>query len=112
MPRPSRARAPPAPAPSAPASAGPAASACSRRSPWPLVLHLSRVESLLEQGDEILLGRRRRGLVRIGRLALLADHEDDCELPARHLVQRLPEHVCVLRVLGETAVELRLGREL
>src|SRR5262249_19311415 len=65
-----------------------------------LFVHLSRVEGLLEQRHQVLLGRRRVLFVLLRR-ALLAEDEEHTELPAGHLIQRLAKNGCVLGVLGQ-----------
>src|SRR2546429_40506 len=62
-----------------------------------------RVEGVLDQRDEVLLGGR--DLLLGGLRVRLADREGDREAPARHLVERVPQQVRVLRLLGELPVE-------
>src|SRR5690348_12124264 len=75
-----------------------------------LAFPLARVEGLLEELEDLLLAGRL--LVGRGRLARLAEPEDELETAARDVVERIGEQVRVLRVADEVEVELRARRKL
>src|SRR5207253_8732012 len=70
-----------------------------------------RVESLLEELEDLLLARRLVALAR-RRLARLTEFEDELEPAPCHVVEGVGEQVRVLRLAGEVEVELRTRREL
>ena len=74
------------------------------------LLNLRGVERVLEQGEEVVLGRR---LVSSGRRGTrLADRRRDREPSAGDLVQRLAQHDEVALLLGLAPVEVGRRREL
>src|SRR5581483_8791957 len=73
-------------------------------------LELPGVECALHQLENVLLAVRH--VVGFLRMRDVAELELDGELASRHLVESLPEHCLVLRVLGELQMERRGLRKL